>query len=365
MKLIPIVYNVYAMVMGMTSYAVIGGKFKQTRFSQAYAVVMNAITLILLPIGLWKSAREMESAPWLPSYMWMLPYVLYSCNYAAVAYTLIMRCFRDAMLIDLQLVVEQINREISRSGNHINSKLCQFFYLKSFTVGYVCASYIVSVFIFAQKLSLHHQIAGFLVNTFLNILVASTYLYFVSFWQIARGYDFVNQQLEEIFTTQRTNSKARAKQLQSLWALHASLKRTAQMINRHYGLQMLAARFDFCMFSILNGYMGSIYAHSNQASAMEKLFGAVLHCTRAADFFLNDYICDIVTEYQNKPKYFVTEGNTCKELTVYLIYESSSTSTFMVCGLYPANRNKWLKMMASIVVHIMLLLQFDMVMSQK
>ncbi|XP_016946468.1 putative gustatory receptor 59b [Drosophila biarmipes] len=358
-------YNVYAMAIGMTSYMTVGGEFKETRTSQIYTIVMNAIALTLLPVGFWNSAKLMTMAEWLPSFMWIVPYVLYSINYSVIAYTLVSRCFRDAMLLDLQVIIFQVNREMSRRGKKVSSKLLRIFNLKTLTVSYLCFAYLLVVCVYQWRLPWPHNLYAQLVNTFLTIQIVSTYFNFVSFWQIARGYDFVNQQMKDVISDESRDSKDQAEELRALWALHASLGRTARRINRHYGPQMLANRFDYFMFSIINGYMGTIYSQYDHSASVEKIYGALIYWVRSADFFLNDYICDVLTEYQAQSKCFVTEGEMSKELSSFLIYNSSMRLDLMVCGLYPANRNKWLQMVGSIIVHSILLFQFQLVMSNK
>ncbi|XP_016927535.3 putative gustatory receptor 59b [Drosophila suzukii] len=358
-------YNAYAMVIGMTSYVTTGGKFRETRISQIYAVVMNAIALTFLPMGFWRSADLMTMAEWLPSYMWIIPYVLYSINYAVIAYTLVSRCFRDAMLLDLQIIIVQVNREMSRTGKEMNSKLRRMFALKTFTLSYLCISYILVACVYQWRMPWSYILYAQLVNTFLTIQIVSTYFYFVSFWQIARGYDFVNQHMEDIISDRSMDSKDQVEELRSLWALHASLSRTARRINRHYGPQMLATRFDYFMFSIINGYMGTIYSKYDHSASVEKIYGALIYWIRSVDFFLNDYMCDVLTEYQRQTKCYITEGKMSKELSSFLIYNNSMRLDLMVCGLYPANRNKWLQMVGSIIVHSIMLLQFQLVMSTK
>lgn len=315
MRRVANIYNRYAMAMGMTSYFVVGGKFKQTRLTQAYALVINAFTLTLLPMSLWDAAKTMTMAKWMPPFMWIIPYVLYSISYAVIAYTLISRCYRDAMLMDLQLVIAQVNRETSRAGKQMSPKLRRLFLLKTFALTYLCLAYLFAFFVWEWwMVSWIYVLKALLVNISFNILIASTYFYFVSFWQIVRGYDFVNQQLEEVTSARWDDRREQAEQLQSLWALHASLSRTAQRINRHYGPQMLASRFDHFIFAIINGYLGTLYAHSEDTPAVESIYGFFLYWIRSVDFFLNDYICDLVTQYQSQPKYTVTEGHMSREV---------------------------------------------------
>ncbi|XP_020810057.1 putative gustatory receptor 59b [Drosophila serrata] len=365
MQRIAQIYNGYVMVIGMTSYLNVGGKFKQTRITQAYALVINAVTLTLLPGALWESARTMTMVDWVPSFVWTIPYVVHSISYAVIAYTLISRCYRDAMLLDLELVIKQLNREMLRTGKQMNSKLQRLFLLKTFTLTYLCFAYMMSIFVWRWGHSWAYIMKALLINMSFNILIASTYFYFVSLWQIARGYDFVNQQLQEITSANWNDFKEQAEELRSLWALHANLSRTAERINRHYGPQMLASRFDHFIFSIINGYLGTVNARYDDCSSVENVFGFFLYCIRSLDFFLNDYICDLMTQYQSEVKTYITEGQMSKELSSYVIYEHSMRLNLLVCGLYPANRNKWMHMIASIIIHSSLLLQFHLIMTKK
>ncbi|KAH8291123.1 hypothetical protein KR054_008885 [Drosophila jambulina] len=366
MQRIAQIYNGYIMAIGMTSYLNVGGKFKQTRITQAYALAINALTLTLLPMALWDAAQGMTIAGWLPPFMWVIPYALHSISYAVIAYTLISRCYRDAMLLDLELMIKQVNREMLRAGKRMSPKLRRLFLLKTFTLTYLCLAYIMAIFVWQwEHPSWTIVMKALLINTSFNILIASTYFYFVSFWQIARGYDFVNQQLEEITSAEWDDVKEQAEELRSLWALHANLSRTAQRINRHYGPQMLGSRFDHFTFLIINGYLGTLVAHSNDSPSVEKVYGFFLYWIRSMDFFLNDYICDLVTQYQSKPKSFITESHMSKELSSYVIYEHSMRLNMLVCGLYPANRNRWLHMIASVFSHSSLLMQLHLVMSRK
>ncbi|KAH8253850.1 hypothetical protein KR032_007103 [Drosophila birchii] len=363
MQRIARIFNGFVLVIGMTSYMNFGGKFKQTRITQAYALIINAFTLTLLPLALWEASKNMTMVGWMPSFMWILPYVLNSISYAVIAYNLISRCYRDAMLLDLELVIKQVDREMLRAGKRMNPKMWRLFILKTFTLTYLCGSYIMAIFIWQWEHSWAYIMKTLLINMSFNILIASTYFYFVSFWQIARGYDFVNQQLEEITSAEWHNLKEQAEELRNLWALHANLSRTAQRINRHYGPQMLASRFDHFIFSIINGYLGTVYAYHQDAPSIQSFYGFFLYWIRTLDFFLNDYICDLMTQYQSEQKSNITEGHMSKELSSYVIYEHSMRLNLLVCGLYPANRNKWLHMIASIVIHSSLLIQFHLVMS--
>ncbi|KMY95960.1 putative gustatory receptor 59b [Drosophila simulans] len=363
MKRIGQAYNVYAVFIGMTSYEAMGGKFRQSRITRIYCLLINAICLTLLPRAFWKSAKLLSAADWMPSYMRVTPYIMFTTNYAAIAYTLISRCYRDAMLMDLQRIVLQVNREMLRTGKKMNSLLRRMFFLKTLTLTYSCLSYILAVFIYQWRAQNWSNFCnGLLVNISLTILVVTTFFYFISLWHVAKGYDFVNQQLKEVVASQSMDSKRKSKELRSLWALHRNLSYTARRINKHYGPQMLALRFDYFIYSIINGCIGTIYSTTDQEPSFEKVFGSLIYWARSFDFFLNDYICDLVSEYQIQPKFFAPESSMSNELSSYLIYESSTRLDLLVCGLYPVNKRKWLQMVGSIIVHSSMLFQFHLVM---
>lgn len=308
MKLIAQIYSVYAVVIGLTSYVLISGSFRQTRLTQAYAFAVNALTLVLLPLASWEMAQYMTKVKWLPPCMWIAPYFLYSINYAVIAYTLISRCYRDRILVDLQLVIVQVDGEMSRTGRRISSKLQRLLQVKTLSLTYLCVAFLLSILIYQWDMPWLFVLEGLLTVVSFTIQVAIRYLHFVSFWQIVRGYDFVNHQLEEI-TSVRLGSKTEAKELGKLWSLHATLSRAARRLNGYYGPQMVACRFDYFMFTIVNGYFAAIYGHYDRKLTIDKCFGASIYWVRSLDFFLNDYICDLVIEYQSKAKYMVTEGS--------------------------------------------------------
>ncbi|KAH8305957.1 hypothetical protein KR018_007011, partial [Drosophila ironensis] len=358
MKRVIRIFHKFALIIGLTSY---NEHFRQTRITQAYALIINIFTLSLLPIGLREAVEYTTMKIMLPKFMQMLPCVLFTVNYIVIAYTLISRSYRDRVLMDMEIVILQLNREMRRTGKQMSSNLRRVFLAKTFTLTYLCVSYIFVPFLYDRGQSWIFLLEALPTNLALTILITSTFIYFVSFWQIAKGYDFVNQQLEEFAARQFVIP---SEELRSLWSLHANLSRTAKRINKLYGPQMLASRFDYCTFTIINAYIGSIYTSFDQANFFEKLFGSLMFWIRTVDFFLNDCICGMVTQYQSRQKAMNFHGTLTKEMSSYLIYENSIRLNMKVCGLYPVNKNKWLQMMGSIVVHSVVLMQFHMAMSQ-
>ncbi|KAH8327155.1 hypothetical protein KR074_005047 [Drosophila pseudoananassae] len=359
MRRIARVYNRYAVVIGMTSYVSTNDEegFRQTRITRAYAFVVNLITLIFLPLAFWKAANLLSLAKWLPKFMWITPYVLYSVNYAVICYTLISRYYRDLILLDLHAMILKLHRKFKHSGIQMDPNLRRVFYIKTFTLTYLCWGYMLFFFIYHWGQSWPLFFDSLLINTAYSILITNTYFYFVSFWQIAKGFDLVNQKFTEIVAGRL---EGRAEELRNLWALHEDLCRAMRQINRHYGPQMLFSRFDYFMYTVLNGYMGMVYAHFKDTPIMEKYYGAFIFWIRSVDFFLNDYICQVVTQYQSGPRITYFEDDMTQELSSYFIYKGSMKLNLRVCGLYTVSTNLWLNMMGSILVHTVMMAQFHL-----
>ncbi|XP_033252277.1 putative gustatory receptor 59b [Drosophila miranda] len=60
-----------------------------------------------------------------------------------------------------------------------------------------------------------------------------------------------------------------------------------------------------------------------------------------------------------------SEGVMTNELRSYVIYQNSMNLNLKICGLFPANRKQWLNMMAAILCHSVMLLQYQLMMSAK
>ncbi|KAH8305904.1 hypothetical protein KR018_003197 [Drosophila ironensis] len=290
------IYYGYALLIGMTSYRLVDGRFRQSRTTQAYALVINILTICLLPIVFQKVVEHSMRLPWFPKKMSIVPAVLYSVNYAVIVYILATRCYRDSLIVDLLNLTDKITRKLQEAGKQTNPKLRRLFFWKSFTLTYLCIASVVSMGIFRPIVP-----SAMLINIGYSILNVTTFFYFVSFWQIARGFDFVNNQLED---------KNSIETVQELWAIHLKLNRMACRINRIYGLQMLISRIDYITFTTIYSYVGIIYFHDG--NSWLKMFLICVYFVRGIDFFLNDYIAELID--QRQPKNSVTEGPLSKEV---------------------------------------------------
>ncbi|XP_026842870.1 putative gustatory receptor 59b [Drosophila persimilis] len=302
------IFQWFAVLIGLTSYRLVDDRFIQTRKAKAYTLILNVITVTMLPVALVSMVDYFDVAGWLPRFMWITPFVLYAVNYVVIVQTLISRCHRDSILMELHHLVVKLNREMGRAEKKMNSKLRRLFYIKTLTTSYLSLCYVLGTFLSTNELTFSMMLSAILINNSYNILIATTHFYFVSFWQVARGYDFVNQQLEELISTRSPLTSGYAEELRNLWSLHASLSQTAHKINRIYGRQMLASRFDYITFTVINGYLGLMYSSNEPTNLFEKCYEGLLYLIRTVDFFMTDYICDLVAQYQSMPKHTASEG---------------------------------------------------------
>lgn len=364
-RLIPI-YCGLAMLLGITSYRLVDGRFRQSRITRAYALIFSVVIVVVLPPVLLQVAKVSQVARCFRKTMSIVPYVLYSVNYVVVVFTLISRWYRDSVLVELQDLANKISQKMETADVKTSRKLARLMCVKSFTFAYLC----LGALLWIQKAAGIWDILTQLITIIAySILNATTYLYFLSFWQLARGFDFINQRQE----------RCDSEELRGLWSLHSTLRRMANKVNDIYGLQMLVSRIDFIVYTIVYGYVGIIYSQSN--FSMLKAYSVGLYWIRSLNFFLNDYISELVGLYECQSSPSFNDGPSPKEvfsklhcidielphitfglqMSAFLLYKTHSRSHLKVLGLYPANRNIWLRMMAFITCQSILLLQFYMI----
>ncbi|KAH8253847.1 hypothetical protein KR032_007100 [Drosophila birchii] len=339
------IYHGFGLLIGMTSYRLVNGRYQQSRITRAYAMILNIVVICSLPFTYWHIASGLTMTPWLPGMMFLVPFVLYMAMYVVVAYILVSRSQRDSLLIDLLDLTEHLTRKMERAGLRRNQKLQRLLHLKSFifaflNLGPLLAMLFQSDFIKAALISLGY-----------SIIYLTTYFYFASFWQLARGYDFVSQQLG--------SGKTSAEEIRNLWSLHFRLGRMARRINKIYGLQMLACRLDHIISSIIYGHAGIHFV--NKGITFLGAYSTLILLLRTVDFFLNDFVCELTLRYQCQPKDELSEGAMSRELSDFLIYERSLQLNLKVCGLYSVNRSQFLQMIGFIVSNAILLVQFYLI----
>ncbi|KAH8290416.1 hypothetical protein KR054_002736 [Drosophila jambulina] len=361
-KFLAVFYG-YALVIGLISYKHVNERFRQTGITRTYAWIVNLGLLAALPYNLWTVAKNNSSVPLVPSFIKIAPYILTSINYAVIMYTLALRGLRDNITLDMQRLITQINREMARSGKKTSSKLWRLFYLKISILLYKSLSQLLSSFIYGTPLEFRNkpQISSLVLNIGKNLVAASEFLYFLAFWEIVRGYEFINERLEELIP----HSKSNKKELSRLWALHLKLGKTLKRIHGLFGPQMLAARLNYFLSNVMNGYIGILLWKDKATPCFFVYSRAIQFVLRSLDSFLHDYIIGLASEYQSKRRDSITEEETMsKEVIAYIIYESSMKFDLKICGLFTANKMAWLQMMELILTHFIVLLQFHLVLGR-
>ncbi|KAH8347667.1 hypothetical protein KR084_000101 [Drosophila pseudotakahashii] len=366
MQRLDVIYNSYALLVGVTSYRLVNGKLLQTRVTRIYALVANIIYLAVLPIGLWKNARIISRDKLLPKFIEMSPFALHFVIYVVVFIILSSRCFWERLLLDSQRLNIQLNRKMTRSGKCASSRLRRILILKKFSFAFLWLGNFITVLVFWlwTRYDRSMLFGDLLITCGLNMMVMCAYFHFVTFWNIARGYEFVNQRMDDLIPALKPHTWLEKKEIYHLWAMHLKLGRIAQRLQRVCGLQMLAWRLNYFLRTIILGFYYLIYLNhtKNSTPAYVKYYVSITCFVQSVGFFLNDYIVELASEYQSKPKDTIIEGIMTKETSSYVIYVNSSKLQLWSCGLFQVNRSMWFDMMSSILYYILVLLQFHFVM---
>ncbi|EDW60227.2 uncharacterized protein Dvir_GJ21369 [Drosophila virilis] len=348
-------YHNYALLLGVTSYRLVAGRFRQTWLTRRYALFMNTFEILTLPLVFWMAARYLELVSWWPNFITSTSYILNAVIYVTIVYTVLSRGRRDSVLVDVERIVAKVERHGFDQRKYIGRSLSYIFYLKYGAVLYQCLSGWVMTLMLPHETRWKALIGSFLYGNAMNIPVIATQRYFQALWSLTCCYQYINIQLMEIIRSAhaRKPTSVHLAELHRLWALHALLGRCTLCLNRIYGLMMIAARFYNFISSAFNWYWGMLFYFGIDAPLYLLVYGTFNFWIRLIDFFLLDDMCDLAIKYQSSPH---------DALNVYLLYASTSRISFSACGLYNANRKFWFQMLGAIVGYSILLLQFHLVM---
>ncbi|XP_020803019.1 putative gustatory receptor 59b [Drosophila serrata] len=320
-------FHEYALVIGLTSYRFVNGRFQQTRITKTYVWIVNLGLLAALPYCMWEVSKFNSSISLYPRFVKTVPYVLDSINNAVILYALVLRGRRDKILLEMDRLITQVNREMSKSGKNTSSKLCKVLYLKICLVASRSLHNLMQCFIYGLPVEFRFKprISCLIVTIGKNLVVASTFQYFLVFWNIARGYDFINERIDELIP----QSKSKKKEISRLWDLHFKLGRTFTRINRLFGPQMLTARLNYFSYTVMNSYFGILLWNEKSTPNFFMCMWSIVFLLHTMSSFLSDYIIGLATETQSKRRDSITEenGTMSKETSAYIIYETSMKLT--------------------------------------
>ncbi|XP_017096415.2 putative gustatory receptor 59b [Drosophila bipectinata] len=193
-----------------------------------------------------------------------------------------------------------------------------------------------------------------------NILYILPMGYFLVLWFISRGYDYVNHLVDQHIRAPVVDLE----ELQRLWSFHSVLSKAVLRVNRIYGPQMLAIRFDTFIFGVIQAYWGIFFSFGAKVPKAWLVYGSFSYIFRLVDGFLVDYMSELLVKYQKSTKNSWSETNWRRETSDFVIYSNSSKLELWTCGLYKNNRSLWLQMTFSVFNYFLVLLQFHLVLGK-
>ncbi|KAH8386270.1 hypothetical protein KR200_003453 [Drosophila serrata] len=356
------IYFSYSLFIGITSHRFIKLRFRSSVFSRYYALIANILTLTMVPIVLWHARISFQAKGHFPQLILITYNVRYMVTYSVIIYTILSRGFRDTAFREMEPLLRKLLEEEKRCGRQgVRRSLKVLLYVKFFTVIWLCLT--ESIFMFYSMESMKLLVIArfvFLANAN-NVLVMVPMGYFLALWHIARGLDCVNRRLDAIVTSS-SRSPRDLKEWQHLWSLHSSLTKTAININKIYGPQMVASRLDNFIIGVIQAYWGAFFTFGTSTPVFWLVYGCVSYQIRSLDYFLIDYMCDVIMEYQSAARHAWSEQRWSKEISAFVTYNNSLKLELWTCGLYQPNRSLWCDMIISVWYYILMLLQFHLVM---
>lgn len=315
-------YHNYALLVGVTSYRRVAGSFRQTWLTRSYALVLNVLTLTLLPGLHWSSTQYIKSINWFPNLIIFTTYILYTVSYASIAYTLVSRGSRDKALLEVERIVNRLKGQ-QKVHNVLDiegscGSLAYLFQLKLGSLLYLCLSGMISCLMMPNINDWTPIFCAFFFGNTLNIPLLAIYRYFLALWEIAYCYQYLNSELEHFMSCVRHRypTNAELEELQRLRSLHSLLTRCTMRINKIYGLLLLTTRFDNLAFCVVYGYWGVLFSFSVKSPIYMLVYGAVNYNMRLLDFYLLNFMCDQTVRFQSAAHHVLSEGYWFKEVNI-------------------------------------------------
>lgn len=305
----------YALAIGVTSFRLVDGKLQQTWLSWTWALLINTLSLVLLPGVLWQCAEYVRKNSLFPN---LLPYcllALYSVTYVTVAITILSRASLDSAIVELERATSHYKS--SRIFRGVEASLRYLFYLKFSTILTMGLCSLAACWTVPKETRWTVLLATLIFYNACNIAPVAAHRYFISLWYISCVYRYINCRMDKLIGSARSRELTRKelREFYRLWSLHVRLGRCTMRINKVHGLLVLAARFDFITFSSIFSYCGLIFMFSSRKLPVYSLvYGNLFFNTRVLDCFLMDKMCDITIQYQNASHHQASEGVFPKEV---------------------------------------------------
>lgn len=306
-------YHNYALAIGVSSYRLVAGRLQQTRLTWWYALVVNIIVLVSLPILLLSSAIYFEDSNYVPNHMRFTPYLFYASVYTSIAITILSRGCRDSHSVDLHRIVLRLKQKSAHKADRVLRKL---FFWKFGTMILLCLFNIGGFCMIPSGVSWEQYLIDFCICNITNVPYVATYRYFMSLWFISGSYQYIVWGINDISSSVKARKPFRSelRELDRLWSLHAALRRNIKRINKIYGLITLVSRFDFIVYGVIVTYWGVFYLLDTSTPFYKLIYCGFYYWLHLLDFFLLDTMCDLTVQYQNEAHHEVSEGTWHKEV---------------------------------------------------
>lgn len=308
-------YHNYALAIGVSSYRLVAGRLHQSWLTWSYALVVNIIVLVSLPVFLWYSAIYFKDSNYVPNHMQFTPFLFYASMYASITITILSRGSRDSHSVDLHRIVFRLKLKSALKADRVLRKL---FYWKFGTMILLCLFNIGCFCLMPGGTSWKQNLIDFIICNITNVPIVARYRYFTALWFISGSYQYIVWRINDILSSIKARKPFRSeiRELDRLWSLHATLRRYIKRVNKVYGLIMLVARFDFIIYNVIFIYWVILYLLDASTPFYKLFFCGFYYWLHSLDFFLLDTMCELTVQYQNEPHHEVSEGTWHKEVLI-------------------------------------------------
>lgn len=321
-------YHSYSLILGVTSYFRVSQSYRETWLTRGYVLVVNVLTLSLLPLAFWLSAQYVRATGWFPNLLTYTTYILFTVSYVTIVYTLITRSCRDTALLKVHGIVQRLKRAPDFVVEHsVDGTLDNLYNLKLGSVLIICLFGMSTCLMIPNEKRFSVMLCAFFYLNAMNIPLIAVHRYFLALWDIACCYQSLNKELSQLLDSLIKDSPSRLQleqleQLQHLWMLHSLLGRCTLRLNKIHELLMLAARFENLAFFAINGYWGILFSSNVNSPFYVILYGAMNYYVHIMDYYLLNFMFDQTIRYQSAIQHSLSEVPWSREVHIHILYIS-------------------------------------------
>lgn len=200
-QLLKKLFTNYALSIGVTSFRLVDGKLQQTWLSWTWALLINTLSLVLLPGMFWVSAEYVRKSSLFPN---LVPYCFltwYSVTYVAVAITILSRGSLDSAIVELEQATSHLKHRIFHG---VKGSLRNLFYLKFATILIMSLCSLVACWMIPDETRWTVLLITLVLNNAFNIVTVAAHRYFNSLWYISCVYSYINYRMDKLVSCVRS-----------------------------------------------------------------------------------------------------------------------------------------------------------------